>query len=983
MNGSFFLFPWQCPFLPALKEFMDAPERRRLHTLLIVPHRRPWRYLQDIYAADSGGGRILPKMLTMTELFSMWRARLPPIPLRAANMLDCVALLHDCVRRLSPDDEGLERLFAAMPMEQFFPWGIRLAGLLEEFFGQNVDVRDLPSMEEDVAPHAAALLGALGRIGSAYTAALEERRWTTPGYDALLAARHAAEIPPLFRPSADRAVVIAGFFQLSATEDAVLRALWEQGAALCLHTDPALAAAPPCPEERACHWACGEHARWMRRWRATPRLMERAGETNEPQWHFFAGYDAHSQIREVCERVTDGPQASTAIILGDGGFLMPLLHELPQKNVNISMGYPLERTPLYQLLDSLLRLQERENATEDGLYYWRALQAVLAHPYLALLHPPASDDGMCDGTSVRAALFTLDRRLRQGQRFISPQTLIASLTECDEATQAFLYLLSDRLITAFAALVTTADMASAIEHLCGVLLEYGDAIWSRYPLDAEALYRVMQNVIPVLRDNALADRPLTAGQLRGITREVLRQERIPFEADPLSGVQILGMLETRLLHFDRVHILEATDDRMPGQAGQDALLPDSLRPLTGLPDNRRRELVVAHNLYRLCASARHVTFYWQEGSVQSALFDGKKCRSRFVEQIIWREECRRGHLLKPGDGLLDMATCVAHPFAAEQPALRRTTPLHRAMEHFLDAAPLSPTRLDDYVRCPLRFVWTHLCGLRQPDSVNEGDDPAATGSLLHEVLQRTFKPYENTLLPVDAEKKKTLLQRLTSCFFLLLEEKQLRKTLPPDSLAMLLAAVPYRLALFVEALPSSSILLDVERKIDASLVLRSGEQRFYGVMDRLDRRDGLVYILDYKTGSFVQPEPFFWEHTDLFERMALQEENDDVTEANALFEEVRNVIPSVQLICYLAMARSCGIGPLGNAGCVELRSSGKEYLLLDKNAAAEADMNVIIDRCEDILSFFVWHMRYAPCFTARKEERCGYCPFFSLCGSCA
>ena len=975
MSGDVFLFPWQCPFLPALKKFMDDREQGRPHTLLIVPHRRPWRYLQEIYAADPGGGRLLPKMLTMTEVFSAWRSRLPPLPLREANTLDRVALLHDCVQRLSPEDEGLERLFAAMPMERFFPWGMRLAGLLEEIFGQNVDMRDVPYMEEEVAPHAAALLGALGRIGAAYMAALEERRWTTPGLDALLAARHAEEIPPLLRPSADRAVVIAGFFQLTASEEAVLHVLWEQGADICLHTDPELAATSPRKEEKG-HWACAEHARWMRRWRATLQPVDISGEKSDLERHFFAGYDAHSQLREACARLRGDPQESTAVILGDEGFLMPLLHELPQKNVNISMGYPLERTPLYQLLDSLLRLQERENATEDGLYYWQSLQAVLAHPYLGLLQPPDSGDG----TSLRSALFSLDRQLRRGERFVSPREVIASLAECDGETQALLYLLSDRLIAAFASLTTTADMASAIEGLCTLFLEYGEAIWSNYPLDAEALYRVMRNVLPVLRDNALAERPLTAGQLRGITREILRQERIPFEADPLSGVQILGMLETRLLHFDRVHILEATDDRMPGQAAQDALLPDSLRPLLGLPDNRRRELVAAYNLYRLCASARHVTFYWQEGSVQSALFDGKKCRSRFVEQAIWQEEVRCGHLLRPGDGLLDMATCVVRSFASEQPRLIRTASLGRAMENFLDAAPLSPTHLDAYLRCPLRFVWTRLCGLRPPDSVNEGDDPAAIGSLLHETLQRTFKPYVNTILPSDEEEKRALLHDLNACFLSLLEEKQMRRTLPPDSLAMLLAAVPYRFEMFVEALPSQTLLLDVERKIDASLILRSGEQRFYGVMDRLDRRDGLLYILDYKTGSLVQAANAFWEHTELFERMAFQEEHDDTTDMDALFTEVRSLIPSVQLMCYLAMARARDFGPIGNAACIELRSSGKEHFFLPQKSVAELDMNIIIDRCEDVLSFLVWHMRYAPYFTVHAEAQCIYCPLSSLCG---
>lgn len=974
MSGGIFLFPWGRPFLPALQQFMDDPGRRRLQTMLIVPHRRPWRYLQELYAANPGGGRILPKMLTMTEVFRTWRGSLPPMPLREANMLDCVALLHDCIRALSPEDEGLERLFSAMPMERFFPWGVRLAGLLEEMFGQCVDVQDLSYAEEEVSPHAAALLGALGRIGAAYLGALEARRWSTPGLDAMLAARHADRIPSLLVPSGERAVVIAGFFQLTATEDTVLRALWEQGADVCLHTDPALAAPGG---HNACHWACREHARWLLDWRAEARVLDVPGEDAGPQWHFFAGYDAHSQIREVSARL-QGREAngeSTAVVLGDGSLLMPLLHELPEKNVNISMGYPLERTPLHQLLDSLLRLQERENATEGGLYYWRALQAVLSHPYLGLLHPA----GASDDASLRPVLFALDRQLRRGRRFVTPRDLIASVTEGDEETQALLYLLVERLMTAFADISTTADMAAAIEGVCTLLLEYGEDIWAGYPLDAEALYRVMQKVLPVLRDNALAERPLTAGQLRSITREVLRQERIPFEADPLSGVQVLGMLETRLLHFDHVHILEATDDRLPGQPAQDVLLPDSLRPLLGLPDNRRRELIMAHNLYRLCASARHVTFYWQEGSMQSALFDGKKCRSRFVEQTVWQEELRLKRLLKPGDGLLDMASCVVRPFAATSPALTRTAPLAAAMEHWLDASPLSPTHLDDYLRCPLRFVWTQLCGLRDPDTVNEGDDPAAIGSLLHGVLQQAFRPYENKMLPAGDEEKAALLRSMKDCFQEQIREKQLQQLLPPDSLAMLMAAVPLRFEAFVKALPGPSVLLGVEQKIEASLVLRSGEHRFYGIMDRLDRRDGAIHIIDYKTGSIALAGSVFWEESALFERMAELEDSDDASDGDAVLAEVRALVPSIQLLCYLAMARAHGIAPLANAACVELRDSGEERRLLDAEAAAATDMNTIIDRCEDVLSFLVWHMRYAPSFTANAGGHCAYCPLKELC----
>lgn len=979
MSGGIFIFPWQRPFLPALKDFMDAPERRQLHTLLIVPHRRPWRYLQDIYAAAPENGRVLPKMLTMTEVFSEWRSTIPPMPLRVANMLDCVALLHGCIQSLTTQDEGLERSFAAMSMDRFFPWGVRLVGLFEELFGQCVDICDLPYAEEDVSAPAAALLGALGRIGAAYQAGLEERCWSTAGLDALLAARHAAEIPPLLRPSPDRSVIIAGFFQLTASEDAVVSSLLDQGADVCLHTDPALAAAAPAGDSLPCHWACREHARWLLHKRVLARLVQVPGDTTEPQWRFFTGYDVHSQIAAVPRRLTtrdDAQHGSTAIVLGDETMLMPLLHELPDKEVNVSMGYPLERTPLYQLLDSLLRLQERENTTEDGKCYWKALQAVLAHPYLGLLRPADAPEDW----SLRPVLHSLDRQLRRGkQRFVIPKDLCSQITVGDELTHPLLQQIRERLIDAFTGIATTADMAEALDGVCALLLDCGDAIWKHYPLDAEALYRVMQHVLPVLRDNAMSTQPLTGGQLRSITREILVQERIPFEADPLSGVQILGMLETRLLHFEHVHILEATDDRLPGQAAPDVLLPDSLRKLLGLPDSRRRELVSAYNLYRLCASARKVTFYWQEGSMQSALFDGKKCRSRFVEQMIWNEEQRRGRLLEPGDALLDMASVTLQPGTSTEPAqLRRTPVLDAVMSRFLDESPLSPTQLDTYLECPLRFVWTHLCKLHDAETVNEGDDPAAVGSLLHAVLQTTFQAYKNKPLPVTPEEKKQLESALLSCFAEQVREKELHKTLPPDSMAMLLAAVPVRFHDFVEALPPDSILLAVEQPVKGSLILRSGEQRFCGVMDRLDRRAGKIHIIDYKTGSIPFTGMDFGEESDLLDRMVAQEDSDDANDADLLLGELREQLGSVQLPCYLALAREEGLTPLGNAAFVELRDSGKEYPLVG-GAMDEEAMNKLVDSCVAVISFIVWHMRYAPAFTANRDSHCDYCPFKALC----
>ena len=161
------VFPWQRPFLPDLKAFLTRIGKGRAGaTLLIVPHNRPWRYLTKLYAEEGYQG-LLPKVMTLADVISAWRSQTSADPLHTANVLDRVALLHECVMGLAQDDEGLAARFARMDMAHFLPWGLRLSNLLEEMLGQRVAAVDLSHVEQEVSGPAAALLGALGRIGKA------------------------------------------------------------------------------------------------------------------------------------------------------------------------------------------------------------------------------------------------------------------------------------------------------------------------------------------------------------------------------------------------------------------------------------------------------------------------------------------------------------------------------------------------------------------------------------------------------------------------------------------------------------------------------------------------------------------------------------------------------------------------------------------------------------------------------------------------
>ena len=198
------VFPWQRPFLPDLKAFLTSIGKGRAGaTLLIVPHNRPWRYLTKLYAEEGYQG-LLPKVMTLADVISAWRAQTSASPLHTANVLDRVSLLRDCVKALAQQDEALASRFDNMKMEHFLPWGMRLSNLLEEMLGQRVAAVDLAHVEQEVSGPAAALLGALGRIGKAYVAELANRGWTTPALDAFAVTEPDAAIPQFFVPGDDR-----------------------------------------------------------------------------------------------------------------------------------------------------------------------------------------------------------------------------------------------------------------------------------------------------------------------------------------------------------------------------------------------------------------------------------------------------------------------------------------------------------------------------------------------------------------------------------------------------------------------------------------------------------------------------------------------------------------------------------------------------------------------------------------------------------
>ena len=987
--SPFCIVPWDDDFMMRVHDLArDMTNHRPGKAVIVFPLNRPRRYLLDIYRREADRPLLLPHIINAGQLvqtcLESWTRSVP----RMAGTLDQVAVLKEILLDISREEKAetaLVKLAESLKeddgMARFYPWGARLAHLLDECAGHMVEAEDLLHVDDMVAPYAVALLGSLSRIQERYRSALRARGLSTPGLDAQHAAQLAGADPDLPLKLQGKSIILAGFVRLTRAEDRLFRYLWEHGARICLHTDPDILTG-------AGHWSCGEHKEWLSRWKAKGELLGER-KNSRPNIRFHAGYDLHSQLLELRKELLEHPhpEESRAVVITHDSLLMPTLHHIPEKNINISLGYPLERSLLAQLVERLLETRRGMNGA--GLVHSKSLLTLNRHPYVRMLGVPSAEGA--DPMPLRPFLSRLEARLRTGSRMVDAQNCASELADdilgelekapsealC-EATGQLLEKVMDVLVTRWRHLETLEDMASRLRELCQLLLENGAHIWPRFPLDAECLARLMQGVIPALSDNDMATERLSPESLFAIVRQHLAEQRVPFEADPLTGLQILGTLETRLLHFDRVYMLDVTEDALPGAPARDPLLPDTLRPLLGLPDNSRRDMLAAHTFHRLIAGAKEVVLYWQEG-VQTGVMDGKKLRSRLVEEAVWHVEQRKGELLKPGtDPLFASAFPMTEPPLPQYAPILRTRAVNDSMRELMSRRPLSPTALDTYISCPARFFHRYVCSLREVDEVMEGDDHLGVGIMLHAVLQRAYSPFVGGAVPPGSLNPETL----EALFREELEKSGLAVNLPAQSRFMLEIAGPSRLRTFAASQPPVLELLQLEHEVSA--LLEEGGHRFTlkGTIDRLDRREQGLVILDYKSGSTGrQPHASFWDDERLWDAMRAWRPG----LADPL-PELAASLPSIQLPAYLYLcandpqnAAYLHRAPLFDAALVQLADRGEELPLLGPKVDEEKRAFVIEERIPDLLRFVLRHMGTAEGFSPRRTERCERCPYRSCC----
>ncbi len=950
---------------------------------------------------------------------------------------------------------------SSLSFAKFFPYAFNLDRIFEECFNQQIEVIDINHAEGEVTDLAAALLSTLSSISQTYRANLtnsdfitkqasnktEKNSFSTPAYINYQAAKFVQAhdsfinnstqdfesetllgldqlsvsarnelftnfMPEIFK---DKILIFAGFVRLTASQENLFKYFWERGACFIWHSDGSLAEAI-----NETHYSCNDHKMWLKDWQTKCILLSEAKKI-KTKFNFLAGFDNHSQIRalmqdlENCLHSSDKKNRSSAeqlnsyinddelaILLPNPQVLMPILHQLPEKNINISMGYPVNRTLLSQFIEILLNLQREKskdifkNQSQDSEnYYWQNFLALLRHPYTKSLS--TSDDELKSGINEtfnsqwRELLYFLERKLKEGNSYLNLEEFLdLSLGDIEnhDFSQELLDFCEDFIdchVKNFENIRNLNQLGQSLEQLTVFLLKYDESLWINYPLDGEALVRLVENVIPILLENRLAKNDLPISAIFTIFKQIFEGERIPFEADPLSGMQILGMLESRLLHFKKVFIVDITDENLPGNAQQDPLLPDSLRKLLDLPTSHAKEILMAHTFYRLLAGAEEVWLYWQEGI--SSNLQEKSIRSRFVEEIIWNEELNMGKIISDHSEII--RSPKIHPtnyIKTSKKMIVCTSKIQNRLGQYL-SSHLSATSLDSYLSCPAKFFYTYLAKLHEESTVSEGDNNMEFGFWFHNFLKNFYEEYLNKNFIHNEDSLNIVIEKYLEQF----SYEKIHKFVAPENYYILKSVGQYHLRHYFREMNNINImplalekefLCEVKNPIIQENPLNISKLILKGVFDRLDEREleGVKYhlILDYKTGKKQEVKEKFWEDLDLWKNIFTANREKDFHNTK-LLKTIGQKISSLQLPLYLHIyMQNNEINT--NAAWVFLKEEKKEIPLinLDDNNFDLLD-KIKRELFPELLTFCLNHLLNAQGFEAFANKNCVYCPHRNYC----
>ena len=542
----------------------------------------------------------------------------------------------------------------------------------------------------------------------------------------------------------------------------------------------------------------------------------------------------------------------TAVILNSEDLLIPLLYNLPDsvKAANITMGYSLKNAPLNSFVNAILDCWGNHRGKEESkAYYFRSVFQVIDHPYFHYLLPESIKEiqALKEELVDKNVIYVGAKRFEKHFATAEINTLLFNnSTTSAQFIEVLLKIIA--LLKQGIAQAKISDLEKSIQ--------------------TEYLYTYTLVFRKFLRLTAVSEHlnKVNIKVFKKLVNQLVASESLSFFGEPLKGLQIMGMLETRLLDFDRIVMLSVNEGVLPQGKKENSFIPYDIKRELGLPTHHDHDAVFANHFYRLLHQVKNLDLVYVNGQND---FGAASERSRFIEQLLFElprinpnvEFNEFSHSPSP---VLDEITVQ---FPKDEKTLSK-------IKNRLEKG-ISPSALNKFIACPLDFFYRYILKLGEAEEVEENLKHSTFGTCVHHALELLFEPHlKKNLLAKDIQSmEKQVLPILTKKFLEFLSKEDL---MTGNNLLTFEVAQQY-VRNFLK-LEIKNIVEAQNKKIDYRVISQEDELvgaieipvggelvkvKVKGFADRISQLGEQVQLIDYKTGNVTSTDLSFTNWEDL------------------------------------------------------------------------------------------------------------------------
>jgi CRISPR/Cas system-associated exonuclease Cas4 (RecB family) len=658
-------------------------------------------------------------------------------------------------------------------------------------------------------------------------------------------------------------------------------------------------------------------------------------------------------INELSEKGVD--LQHTALVLADENLLFPVLHSLPTTiaDINVTMGYPLKNTPVFSYIDLVFNLHENAQKiagnTKKYSYYHSDILKLLTHPYNVILF----GDGVLQ---VREIVNTI----------ISRNIVFASENTIKKMVTAFDIEIADKIMLFFRQWESPKDALDCVSLTIsnlkdGIVDKQQKENDNKTSLELEYLFAFVKIINKIqtlsIEYNTSIDSIKT---LRSIFNQIVRATTLPFYGEPLMGLQVMGMLETRTLDFENVILLSCNEDVLPSAKTVNSFIPFEIKRFFGLPTYGDKDSIFSYHFYRLIQRAKNI--YLIHNTETNEFGNGE--RSRYVTQLM-HELPQSNTAIKISEQVVTLPLDIKN--GSNEINIKKTDDIIERIKSIADYG-FSPSMLNKYISCPLKFYFHAIAGMREAEEVEENIGADVLGTVVHKVLEILYTPYIGKNISEAAiQSMLDKVEEITKDIF----EKEYSKTELYYGKNLLTLKVALRF--IINFLEQELRLLNsnkskplrikyLEQVLETELDVDGFKIKFKGNADRVDMWGDIVRIIDYKTGVVKDNE--------------LQIQDLDVLKLESKYSK------SFQLLMYAYMYKKSqgNVAEKLVSGIVTFRelTKGVKTVKFDKSDVLSTELllefeNILKDVIKELFDKSVLFSQ------TEDTDNCLYCSFKGIC----